>query len=478
MRVSFSAYHPTSTQGVRSTFVDFTTVRRDARSSDTPLEQLEHELTTLAGHLNAGNYRFLTLLGEFERREGHAGWGIASCAHWLSWKCGIGLVAAREKCRVARALETLPLISDAMRRGTVSYCKVRAITRVATPVNEALLLQIAECGTVTHVEKTVRLFRRAQLARELETANQRHAARSLQCFVDDDGSVVIRARLAPEQGALMIKAIEAATLTLQEAEDDSCEASGQPDRPVDRLAARKADALGLLAETFLAKGAAPLAAGDRHVVTVHVDEVVLRDETAEGRSELEDIAPLPPATIRRLCCDASLVTIVEDGDGEPLNVGRKTRAIPAAMHRALVARDVGCRYPSCTNTRFVDAHHIVHWADGGETSLENLTLLCRRHHRHVHEHGFSIARDGDRKLLFRRPDGRAVHDAPQPKACPSEQGHDELMQAHGSEELEIDENTSIPAWRGENANYERIIEALCAIEDRESREPPELEDLN
>src|SRR5215510_16309290 len=108
------------------------------------LESLERELTTLAGHLNAGTFRFLRLLREFERREGYTGFGIASCAHWLSWRCGIGLVAAREKVRVARALEGLPKISDAMRRGTLSYCKVRALTRVATVDNEGTLLAVAE----------------------------------------------------------------------------------------------------------------------------------------------------------------------------------------------------------------------------------------------------------------------------------------------------------------------------------------------
>src|SRR5215510_8069785 len=108
------------------------------------IEALERELTNLAGHLNAGNYRFLKLLAEFERRGGHVGIGIASCAHWLSWRCGIGLIAAREKVRVAKALEGLPKISDAMRRGTLSYCKVRALTRVATVDNEGTLLAVAE----------------------------------------------------------------------------------------------------------------------------------------------------------------------------------------------------------------------------------------------------------------------------------------------------------------------------------------------
>ena len=124
------------------------------------IDELESELTTLAGHLNAGNYRFLKLLSEFERREGYAGWGIVSCAHWLSWKCGISLVAARERCRIARALEALPWVSEAMRCGRVSYCKVRAITRVATPENEQLLLQVAEHGTVTHVLGIGKIFQR------------------------------------------------------------------------------------------------------------------------------------------------------------------------------------------------------------------------------------------------------------------------------------------------------------------------------
>jgi hypothetical protein len=136
------------------------------------IDTLEHELTTLAAHLNAGNYRFLELLAEFDRRGGHVGWGIVSCAHWLQWKCGIGLVAAREKVRVARALGGLPKISDAMRRGVLSYCKVRALTRIATADNEELLVQIGETGTMSHVEKMVRLYRKTDRGKELAEAKR------------------------------------------------------------------------------------------------------------------------------------------------------------------------------------------------------------------------------------------------------------------------------------------------------------------
>ena len=277
---------------------------------------LEQELTTLAAHLNAGNYRFLELLAEFDRRAGHVGWGIASCAHWLQWKCGIGLVAAREKVRVARALVQFPLISDAMRRGVLSYCKVRALTRIATKENEAFLVQLGETGTVSHVEKTVRLFRRTNRPEELAAANEQHADRGLRCYFDDTGTLVLEGRLDPVQGALVMKALQAAGAALREAEHASREALAEPpDRPTAAHPARMADAMGLLCESFMAHGAQPLAAGDRHLVTVHIDESVLRDEAEEGRSHIEDGPSLPPATVRRLCCDASLVAIVERADG-------------------------------------------------------------------------------------------------------------------------------------------------------------------
>lgn len=436
-----------------------TTRNPDVIAGSSPLEQLEDELTTLAGHLNAGNYRFLKLLAEFERREGYAGWGIVSCAHWLSWRCGLSLVAARERCRIARALEELPLISDAMRAGRVSYCKVRAITRVATPDNEALLLQVAEHGTVTHVETTVRLYRKAQSAEQLEQANQVYRERQLNHFVDDDGSFVIRGRLHPEQGALLRKALEAAARELHEQENASREARAEP------AAARNADALVLLAETFLAHGSAARAAGDRHLITVHVDEQVLRGgeaDTHEPRCELEDMGSLHPATVRRLCCDASLTTIVGDADGAALHLGRKTRVVPPAMHRALVARDVGCRFPGCTNTRFVDAHHIVHWADGGETSLRNLTLLCRRHHRYVHELGFSIERHGTR-LRFTKPDGQHIPDVVPPCQCDGDASQQMLAQAG----VHIDARTATPRWDGRAPDYRWLVGSLCRMNERD-----------
>ena len=283
------------------------------------VDAMERELTTLAGQLNAADYRFLKVLSEFDRKQSYVGIGIASCAHWLSWRCGIGLQAAREKVRVARALRRLSKVSDAMRRGVISYCKVRALTRIATPENEDTLLLIAEAGTVSHVERTVQLFRKVERIEELETANQQHVERYLQCRIDEQGCVTIKAHLPPEQGAAFMKALRAATDALHK-ENASRESPTAPDVPADDHGARQADALALMVESFMANGPNALQAGDRHLVTVHIDERVLRDETQDGRSEIDQTAAIPPATVRRLCCDGSLVPIIEDAQGTPLSV--------------------------------------------------------------------------------------------------------------------------------------------------------------
>jgi hypothetical protein len=310
------------------------------------------------------------------------------------------------------------------------------------------LLSIAEVGTVSHVEKTVRLYRKGERAAELRAANRLYAERSLQWFFDEDGAFVIKGRLAAEQGALVMKALQAACDALREAEGDSREAS----------AARRADALVLMAEGLLARGAAPLAAGERHLVTVHVDESVLRDETADGRCELEGGPALPPATVRRLCCDGGLVAVVEGANGSALDVGRKTRAVPAAMRRALDARDGGCRFPGCSNGRFVDAHHIEHWVDGGETKLDNLVLLCRRHHRAVHELGFRVEREGV-CVRFVRPDGDVVQEAPVTDALERD-GWVALRQAHAEMGLRVNARTGVPSWRGERMDYDWAVGVL------------------
>ncbi len=290
--------------------------RRVLSMTDTSLEWLESEITELAAHINAATCRWLLLVAEFDRREGWGTWECRSCAHWLNWKCGIDLGAARERVRVARALGELPEITASFAAGQLSYSKVRALTRVATPETEAALLEMARQGTASHLERIVRAYRKAQRADEVDQANRVHEDRFLRWHHDDDGSFVLQARLTPEQGALVCKALERA----READDDvSAETSSERRSRVQR----DTDALVAMSESFLASENGDRHGGDRHLVTVHVDAEVLA-AGGEGRCELDDGPAIVAEVARRLSCDASVVAIVEDSHGSPLDVGRRT----------------------------------------------------------------------------------------------------------------------------------------------------------
>ena len=164
----------------------------------------------MAAHLTAGTCQLLELIQVFDEEGGWHGFGINSCAHWLSWKCGMGIGTARERVRVARALPALPNILASFQIGKVSYSKVRAMSRVATTKNEDALLNVALHGTATHVETQVRLYRQVKRTEALEQENLRHAKRELSLYQDGDGFWVLRGRITPEQGALLSKALDAA----------------------------------------------------------------------------------------------------------------------------------------------------------------------------------------------------------------------------------------------------------------------------
>ncbi len=187
-------------------------------------------------------------------------------------------------------------------------------------------------------------------------------------------------------------------------------------------AQRRADALGLLAECALSADLDRGSAGDRYQVVVHVDAAAGGDPSlGRGRGnigdsviELDHSAQYVSAeTSRRISCDAAVVTMTHDVEGTVLDVGRRTRTVPPAIRRALDARDKGCRFPGCTSRR-CDAHHVEHWSEGGATSLENLVLLCRRHHRAVHEGGFRVAAGEGGAFELQRPDGERLHAVPAP----------------------------------------------------------------
>ena len=483
---------------------------------------------------------------------------------------------------MARALAELPKLSDAMRRGAVSYSKLRAVTRVATPETEQALLDVALAGTAAHVEQVVRTWRRVDRAAEQAEEQQRHESRALDTWVDDDGMVVVRGRLTPEVGAVVRRALEAALdAAAPNAGGAAAGGDGQPrsaaadgaaedaaEATVPTIAQRRADALGMVAECALTGGLDKGTAGDRYQVVVHVDADTLADggqandggadesvpddnaagdgaAMADGRGVAADAAgvagrvtaapdvpagtsrqcaaaapaavddascapaggangpapsaarpapevagPVRPAaraaarrqsacpgpagggsvldeaggihvsaeTARRLACDAATVTMHHGPAGEVLDVGRRTRTISPALRRALAARDGHCRFPGC-QARRADAHHVEHWAHGGATALDNLVLLCRRHHRAVHEGGFRVALGAAGNVRFVRPDGRPLEEAP---PLPAVTGPPLAPVAARLEQagIRVGPQTGTPAWRGERLDLDWAISVL------------------
>ncbi len=448
--------------------------KADAAAHQNRVKQLEDDITTLAAHIDAAMFRWLELLREFDECEGWKGEGIKSLAHWLNWKCGMSLATAREKVRVALALKDLPQTSAAFHEGRLSYSKARAITRVATPGNEDVLIDIAFNGTAFHVEQAVYAWRREKRFELLQKENRRHDLRELQWHTDDEGCLVLKARFTSEQGALIQSAI--ATMmetTFLEQKIVSAETSEfeKPD-PVGKhphpFASRRADALVRIAAEWAAHSpSVQLSNNDRFVINLHTDFETLRADGKGAESELEGSENVSAETSRRLACDCGVINWLDHMGvaiigAEPLAVSRKTRTVPPAMRRALQRRDRGCRFPGCSCTRFVDAHHIRHWADGGETHISNLVLLCRHHHRLVHEGGFGLQRSAEGDIEFANPDGKRI-----PQSAEKRFSGSVFSLTEENEELgiAIAPETPIPNWWGESMDSSIVVHNLT-IRDR------------
>ena len=491
------------------------------------LEELENEIAELATHIDAATWRMLKAIQEFDRRGGWEG-GFLSCAHWLSWRTGMDRITAREKVRVAQALDNLPRISLALREGRVSYSKVRAMVRIATPENEPELLRIALEGTAGHVEKLVRAYRKANRREEMEEVRRHRDERYLNIYTDEDGMVVIKGRLPPEIGALVKKALEAAMAEIKEKDgnprtekeevhiddtapdsaesgagfhvsrrNDSAESSGcshscsgsgstKSDKmltassPHDSAESLEtiifnpssdtapsfgdsetyeqtcADALGVVAEAALGRGLGSTVRGEPYQVVIHVDADVLTDPHMVGRAEMDNGEGISGETCRRLACDTPVVTVAHGPKGDLLHMGRKTRKISTPLWRALAGRDRTCRFPGCTRTGKLQAHHIKHWAGGGETSPDNLVLLCKAHHWAVHEGGYQILGSVSNELYFLRPDGRFLPPVPEPASLPRDPVA-ALKASNRNHGLHITADTIACNWDGEPMDYDMAL---------------------
>ena len=302
--------------------------------------------------------------------------------------------------------------------------------------------------------------------------------------------VVIRGRLPQEVAALLEKALEAAMHALREEEKEQEQAASSvipatagipsPREAVDpsadsaeswlrgEFAQRRVDALELLAEAALGQGLGSTDRGEPYQVTIHVDSGVLTARSEDGLCELETEEGISAESCRRLACDAPRVTVSQDMEGNLLYIGRKARKVSTPLWRALVTRDRTCQFPGCARTRHLQAHHIEHWAKGGETEPANLILLCKVHHWAVHEGGFRVEGRAPEGLVFRRADGRVLPDCPVRLAVDGASG-ETLKEANRRHGLKITSRTVDSFWDGEAMDYHMAVDALLSYDD----DPPD-----
>jgi hypothetical protein len=427
----------------------------------TPLELIERRIEQLAASIAASTAEWIELVGEFDRREGWADTGCRSTAEWVAWRCAVLPRAAREHVRVARALPDLPMIREAFASGELSYSKVRALTRIAEPKSESELLELARHATAAQLERIVRAARRCSAIEADEVHSLCHASWS---WNPDDGTLEISAKLPPDDGAIFIEAMAAARSALaerrrQEAAEAAEEQRGgsaeppteappggsaEPPRPTN------AECFAALAELALSRppsGFNGVSGGERYQLMVHVDVHTLVTDRP-GTCHLARGPGVAAEMVRRLACDCSVVPVVEL-DGAPLAVGRQSRSIPPATRRALISRDERCQFPGCERHRYVDAHHIRHWAQGGKTTLDNLVLLCRHHHRLVHEGGFSVAHDRLGRLLWHSPDGSRL--------SPRIQGAEPRLARRGAGPLLTGSGEKMTLWMSVDAALQAML---------------------
>jgi len=417
-------------------------------------------VVSLTGQVSAGQCQQLCWIADFEARMGWE--GTAETASFLGYRCGMAPRAARELVALARRLPGFPAITRAFSEGRLCLTQVQAIVRIATPEIEDELIHLARVSTGPMLQRAVAKYRFLLDNLSEEAHNQAACAgrdaRRLSYSFDDLGYFHLNGTFCTEAGAVIEAALN------QVAAEARREAAGLAgaDSPAEGAErpweARQADALVAICEGVRHQELSARPGAARAEVVVHVDAALLSGAppAGEARCELEAAgAPIAPETARRLSCDASVVAVVEDATGAPLSVGRRSRAIPAAIRRALDARDQGCVFPGCGATRFVEGHHIVHWAKGGETSLSNLCCLCFAHHHALHEGGYRIVVASPGQFRFLRPDGSEVGDQPRPEATYTP----ELG-------FPVDPADTLSRYRGGGLNLVEVIGALYGMDGR------------
>jgi hypothetical protein len=459
-------------------------------------QQLEHDAAKRAADVLAGRIgaaaalsaqsecTLLELVGEFDASNAIRFWtDVKSVAHWLAWSCSMNLGVAREHVRVARALRRMPTITEAFRAGRLSYSKVREVTRVVDVVDEARLCELAQTATAAQLAVMISAFRSADRRRIGQQPR-----RQVTVAEREDGMVEIRARLPKEEAAVLIAAMETA-------KDQFGPPPAKPGEQPNEVAATppysRADALVDVSRAFVASAPEDRSGEDRHLVVVHVDAGLLTDPPAGSESEdvpagtsrtpgavchIDGVGSIEPGSAARLACDATLLGAITNSAGEVLHLGRTRRLVSRAQRRALTIRDRMCRYPGCAQTRHLDAHHVIGWAAGGPTDLDNLILLCRWHHTAIHEGGVTITHGADGWRF-------TLRDGSQPQPWHTSDTLADLLAAHARRTAEAidgvdrfdhtDARSIRPRWAGEPFSVHDCVQALFTIRQRQPSQPDE-----
>jgi hypothetical protein len=379
--------------------------------ADLPDARIEEDFAELQRAADLLEIERLRRLAEIDRRATFRRDGHLSAASWLASTFKVAWGTAREQVRIARALEEMPETRWALDEGELSMSALRVLVaardadREAFQRSEAQLVEAARIHSMNDLQRVAAYWRQAvERDHALDSDEKVRAQRRLHASVTFLGMVRVDGNLDPETGETLLTALSAVLDAESRSRDE-----GDDRTP----AQRRADALGEICRQWLDLAERPNVGGEKPHVTVTVDADALRDDGV-GKSELDHVGPVHPEVARRLACDASIRRVVMAGPSEPLDVGRQTPVIPAAMRRAVIVRDRHCRFPGCDRPHtWCNPHHIVHWAEGGPTTAQNLLLLCRRHHTMIHERRFRLELlDG--RPVFRRPDGSVLEERAPP----------------------------------------------------------------
>ena len=387
-----------------------------AWAREAPLPDVDHALVSAAAAVAAAQSRLAQVFAAFVERGGHERAGIASPGQWGSVNLGQSSRSTGALAATGAAVSELPALRAAWESGELSTEKARLVATVADASSDERWTSVAVEASATQLARIVSAYRRSTDGAAGGDARDREERCGVSWHTRDDGLVELLAVLEPADAALVRAALDAACERQWRSRRGESAASAAPAEAVVPGAHRRLEALLDVCESALASGPLPLIGADRTQVTLNVDAAFLAGDLDVGRSTVGRGHTVDRATAQCLSCDALIRPLVRDADGRAVDLGRSQRLVSDKQRRLLAHRDAGCRFPGCSNDRFVDAHHVVHWSLGGRTDMANLLLLCRRHHRQHHKGLFDIVADGRQGFTFVDAWGRGL--GPPPRGGP------------------------------------------------------------